>query len=164
MTTGSDDVLNMLEAINEKLERLSLEHKIGDPKRERELDDLRAEAREAMQAFSDLERAQATEDRLAIIFDELRKNTALAHKRLEYVEDTVGDRNGSAFPADPKILAEGKWLKGMLAGPPTEDVDPGLLMNAPRPRVRRGLDELAVAVLNTTSARETFKNVKGVKK
>lgn len=161
MTTGFEEVLkNKLAAINEKLDRMTLEQKIGDPKREQELDELRTETREAIEAFSDWERAQEAEGRLADVFEELRKYAALAHKRLEHVEKVVGDGNGPAFPADPEILAEGEWLKGMLAGPPTDDVAPQLLMKASRPRVQRGLDELAVGVLNTSSAKETLKRVK----
>ena len=37
---------------------------------------------------------------------------------------------GSAFEVDPKILAEGEWLKAMLAGPPEESPGPVFLRRA----------------------------------
>ena len=159
MTPRYEEITRRLEAVNERIERLALEQKIGDPKREQEIDALRDETAGLGRALADLDHTDDAESRLADIFEELRKTTALTDKRLAHVETKL-DRNGSTFAADPSVLAEGAWLKGMLAGPPTDDADPQLLMDAPRPRVRRGLDELAAAMFNTSSAQEGLKRLK----
>ena len=35
------------------------------------------------------------------------------------------------FVVDPELVAEGWWLSGMLAGPPSDDSDPRLLGDSP---------------------------------
>jgi hypothetical protein len=159
--TDFDDIRSDLDDLEGELENQRTQQEVGGPRRSQQLDDMLSTVQRLKERLRYLETKNDGDQRLAAVFDRLGQFTALAHARLEYMEETAGQRNGSAFPADPKVLAEGEWLRGMLAGPPTDDVAPQLFMRAPRPRVQRGLDQLAETLLRTTSAREVLKGHKG---
>jgi hypothetical protein len=144
-----DDVLSRLEEVLMRLERMSLEHKVVDPKREQELDALLEETRAIVREVHGWMAKHDDNRRFAQILEEIgksivttEKRLAVSEARLECVEDTAADRGGSAFKADPEIIAEGAWIVEQLAGPSPTGVDVRFLKDAHRSPVPPAVDLL----------------------
>jgi hypothetical protein len=158
---GPDDVRTKLDEVLARIERLNLQQMTVEPKRAQELQDLLDEARKLVEAAHAWQREQEDERRLAQLFEGLGQYTTAAHDRLSRSEERLerverlligGRRQG--FEADPEIVEEGEWLKGMLFGPTSDDSDPQLLKDARR--VRSARDALA-AELSQREAATTAK-------
>lgn len=71
---------------------------------------------------------------------------ALSNAQLAQLEQEIASDNGTAFPADPRVLAEGEFLRAQLGGiQSTEDPRP-LFKDAVPPVIPGGLDVLSLAV------------------
>ena len=159
-----DDILKALESAHESFERMSLEQKLPDPKREREFDKLRKATGEALEQAKELARRQRDDRHLARILREMHKsNTSLltaidanaattnellliSNARLTQLEQELVNGADAAFAADPNVLAEGEFLKAQLGGVQgTEDPRP-LFKDAILPPIVGGLDVLSLAV------------------
>jgi archaellum component FlaC len=156
----SDDVLSRLETVLTRLERMSVEHKVVDPKREQEVDALLDETREAVREIQAWKRQQETDERLAEVLEAIAKSTSTANERLEtseerlgHVENALEKRDRLPFKVDPEIDAEGTWLKARLAGPLVTTTHANLLKDGRREKVDSGLDLLRSELLEPADDR-----------
>lgn len=155
--TEPDDVLKTLGELKEELEHVNLQQMAQEPKKQKQLAGLIDSVNKAIAEVKASQRIEQSNELLVALFKEIRQQTAVANERLKYVEATLTGGNGSPFPAKKEILEEGEWLKGMLAGPPSDDVDPQLLKDAPRYEIPSGLSLLAqgLATTSKTSMKST---------
>jgi hypothetical protein len=133
----------------ERLERMSVEHKVVDPKREQEVDSLITMTRETVNEIQRWAHERERDERFMEFLDALGKSTAAAErrlatseKRLAQVEDVLSDRGEPLWTADPAIIAEGRFLADALAGPSPAGVDVKYLKDAPPPKPISGVDQL----------------------
>jgi hypothetical protein len=162
MTGGyeDDDVLRMLEALYEKLERLSVEQRLTGPRREQEVDELRSEFREAMRRVSELKRRPEDEARLAACFEAIDKNTARLLEAITQNTATTNNllaelvsKNGAPrFSAPTSVLREGEYLKTQLAIGRMGTEGPGRPFDEPQPAISSGLEVLAATLTKPTAS------------
>lgn len=150
--TGPEDFLNKLDELEAELANLNVQQKVVQPRTQEHLERLLGRARQVIEEFRTWQRSRSDEERLAAIVEQLREYTAIAHERLEHIEEFMHDGAGTTFPADPEVVAEGEWLKGMLAGPPSPANDPQLLKDAPIEEFPSGLGVLAEALFDQVQA------------
>jgi hypothetical protein len=161
VTMAYEDVLIMLEALHEKIERVSVEQKVVGPKREREVDELLREHREAIEAVKELMRRQRDEERLAALFGAIDENTARFLEAITENTTTTNDllaelvsKNGAPpFGAPKPVLEEGERLRARLGvggfgtqAPPERQ---------PVPAVPTGLEVLAATLAKPKASRKS---------
>jgi hypothetical protein len=129
-----EEVLARLEEAFSNLETLAVHQATAEPRRAREIEEAKSAVRAALDEIRDMEEAQESDERLAEVVEQLALFTRTAQrradaseKRLRRIERSTAPRTGSVFKANKKIVKEGKWLAGMLAGPPSPDRDLHLL-------------------------------------
>jgi hypothetical protein len=144
-----DDFLRSLEKVVARLERMSVEHKLDEWKGEQEVDLVLDETREILSEVHRWMRERGDEGRFVTLLDAIGRSTAAAEARLAmsevrlaHVEDMLADGDKTAFKADPKIIAEGEWLREQLAGPSPSHADVAYLKDAPRTRFVSSIDVL----------------------
>jgi hypothetical protein len=163
--TGPDEVLQKLEEVASGIEKLNLQQMTVEPKRTQELVDVLYGIKEAVEAARDWQREQRNEERLAALFAEFGKYTAAAHERLatsearlQEIEHAVVDGRRRRVRVKPEIIDEGKYLKGVLAGPPSDADDPQYLKDAARVPIKASIDVIADGLstrAKTTTAKTT---------
>jgi hypothetical protein len=164
VTVESNDVLNKLEAMIEKLEHMSVQQQASEPKRQRVVDDLIREAQDAVEHVVQWQRRRENEAQIAQAVDAIDKNTAtflraikentattnqlltIAEARISQIEQDIVGRDTSAFEADPSVLDEGRFLAAQLAGVEGTEGPGPLFKNAVLPVIPTGLEVLATAV------------------
>lgn len=164
-----DEIAQGLEEAQAELERAALEEEVPNKKRQAERTQARKKLADAAGRLKELERQRKTDSELAGALNQWNKSTkqlltaitantrttndllTISNARLAQVEQEIvtGSNNGTAFPADPKVLAEGEFLKAQLGGiQSTEDPRP-LFKDAATPALPGGLDVLSAAVCAT---------------
>jgi hypothetical protein len=165
VTVEHQDVLNKLEAMIEKLENLSLQQQTAGPKRQKVVDELLTEARDTIESVIRWQRRRENEAQIAELLEAIDNNTtkfleaintntettnnllAVSEVRLRQVERELAEQDGgSAFEADPAVLAEGQFLTAQLAGVQGTEGRGPLFKDAPVIRSPSGLEVLADAV------------------
>jgi hypothetical protein len=151
-----DDRLSKLEDAVERIERSVIAREGGrDP-----LDALAQHVEKIVGAFDDM-RAQAQEEskqsRFPTVLTDIRDNTAAtnilltaADERLKNIEGELADP-ADPFPADPAVLAEGRFLKAQLTGLEGTEGAATKFKDAPAPSTPSGFQVLADAVDDLTS-------------
>jgi hypothetical protein len=159
-----DEIAQGMEEAQAELERAALEEEVPDKKRQAERAQTRKKLADALARLRELERSRRQDSELAGALAQMNKGTkqllrainantkttndllAISNARLAQLEQEIVSGNDTAFPADPKVLAEGEFLKAQLGGiQSTEDPRP-LFKDAVPPVIPGGLDVLSVAV------------------
>jgi len=146
---------------------VALEEQLPNTKRERERARALKKTREALELAKDLARRQREESQFAGVLSEIHKSNkellaaitkntgatnkilATADTRLAHLEQSVTSNDGTAFPADPRVLEEGEFLRTHLIGL-LDTERPGPLFNdaVPQP-TPSGFDDLTSAICTT---------------
>jgi hypothetical protein len=159
-----DEIAQGIEEAQAELERAALEEELPNKKRQTELAQTRKKLADALARLRELERSRRHDGELAGALTHIDKGTkqllraitantkttnellAISNTQLAQLEQDIASSNGTAFEADPKVLAEGEFLKAQLGGiQSTEDPRP-LFKDAVPPVIPGGLDVLSVAV------------------
>jgi hypothetical protein len=164
VATEHQDVLNKLETIIEKLEHLSVQQQTSEPKRQKVVDELIREAQDAVEHIVQWQRKRENEAHLAELLETIDRNTTtflhainantattnelltVSEARLRQIEQELADSDGTAFEADPNVLAEGEFLKAQLTGVVGTEGPGPLFKDAPVVQRPSGLEVLAAAV------------------
>ena len=167
MTVEYQDVLGKLEAMIEKLENLSLQQQTTDPRRQKVVDELVREAKDAVENVVHWQRRRENDAQLAAFLEAIDRNTTtflqainantstthelitVSEARLRQVESDLTFQRGRAFAANPAVLAEGEFLKAQLAGVEGTERPGPLFKDAPVVQRPTGLEVLADAVNGT---------------
>jgi hypothetical protein len=159
-----DEIAEGIEEAQAELERAALEEELPNKKRQTELAQTRKKLADALARLRELERGRKHDGELAGALAHIDKGTkqllrainantkttneliAISNAQLAQLEQEIVSGNDTPFPADPKVLAEGEFLKAQLGGiQSTEDPRP-LFKDADPPVIPGGLDVLGVAV------------------
>jgi len=164
-----DEIAEGLEEAQAELERMALEEQLPNTKRQRERARALKKTGEALQLAKEVARRQRDESVFADVLSEIHKsnrdllaainkNTAATFKtlttvdtRLAHLEQSVTSNGGTSFPADPRVLEEGEFLRTHLTGL-LDTERPGPLFNdaVPQP-TPSGFDDLTAAICTTCS-------------
>lgn len=168
MASDYDEIAEGLEEAQTELERMALEEQLPTAKRQRERAKALKKTAEALALAKDLARRQQDESHFAGVLSEIHKsnkellaaitkNTAATNKilatadtRLAHLEQSVTSNDGgTAFPADPRVLEEGEFLRTHLTGL-LDTERPGPLFNdaVPQP-TPTGFDDITSAICTT---------------
>lgn len=161
MTMGYEDVLIMLQALHDKIERVSVEQKVVGPKRERQVDELLQEHREAIEAVKELMSRQEDEARLAALFEAMDENTERFLEAITENTTTTNDllaelvsKDGAPpFGAPKPVLEEGENLRARLGvgGFGTQALPKPQLV----PAIPSGLEVLAATLTKPKTSRKS---------
>ena len=170
MSSDYDEIAAGLEEAQAELERVALEEQLPNTKRERERARALKKTREALELAKEMARRQRDESQFAGALSQIHKSNrellaainkntaatnnilATADTRLAHLEQSVTTSNdGTAFPADPRVLEEGEFLRTQLTGL-LDTERPGPLFNdaVPQP-TPGGFDVLTSAICTTCS-------------
>lgn len=159
-----DEIKQAIEEAKGELERARVEDEV--PKKQRQAE--RVQTLEALTAalerLRELERSRRQDSELAEALRHMSKGTkellaainantkttnellAISNVRVTQLEQEIVSGNHTEFTADPRVLAEGEFLKAQLGGiQSTEDPRP-LFKDAVPPVIPGGLDVLSAAV------------------
>jgi hypothetical protein len=166
---GSDyeEIAERLAEAFADLERMALEEQLPDKERQRERASALKKMGEALAFAQEMARRQRAESQFAGVLHEIHtsnkellaainKNTAATNKilatadtRLAHLELSVTSNDGTAFPADPRVLEEGALLRTHLTGL-LDTERPGPLFNDALPQpTPGGFDDLTTAICTT---------------
>jgi hypothetical protein len=160
-----DDIVRGMEEAQAELEREALEDEIPNKRRQAERTQALKKLAYSSARLRELERRRTVDSELAGALTQMNKGTkqllaainantkttndllAISNARLAQVEqEIVSSDDGTAFPADPELIAEGLFLKTQLGGlQGTEDPRP-LFKAATPPVITPGLDVLSSSV------------------
>jgi hypothetical protein len=164
-----DEIAEGLEEAQAELERMELEEQLPNQKRQRERSRALKKTRDALELAKDNARRQRDERQFAGVLSEIHKsnkqllaaitkNTAATNRilatadtRLAHLEQSVTSNDGTAFPADPRVLEEGEFLRTHLTGL-LDTERPGPLFNdaVPQP-TPGGFDDITSVICTTCS-------------
>ena len=160
-----DEIAQGMEEAQAELEREALEDEVPNKRRQAERARALKKLADSSARLRELERRRTVDSEFAGALTEMNKSTkqllvainantkttndllAISNARLAQVEQEIlSSDNGTPFPADPELIAEGAFLKAQLSGlQGTEDPRP--LFKAATPAVvTPGLDVLASSV------------------
>jgi hypothetical protein len=160
-----DEIAKGMEEAQAELERAALEDEIPNKARQTERARAMKKLADSFARLRELERHRTVDSELAGALTQINKSTkqllaainantkttndllVISNARLAQLEqEIVSSDNGTAFPADPQLIAEGAFLKAQLGGlQGTEDPRP-LFKDATPAVVTPGLDVLSSSV------------------
>ena len=159
-----DEIAQGMEEAQAELERAALEDEVPNTKRQTERTRTLKKLTDSLARLRELERSRRHDGELADALTHIDKGTkqllrainantkktndllAISNTQLAQLEQEIVTGDGTAFPADPKVLAEGEFLRAQLGGiQSTEDPRP-LFKDAVPPVIPGGLDVLSLAV------------------
>jgi hypothetical protein len=129
-----DEIARGMEAAQAELERAALEDEVPDKKRQAERAQTLKKLADALARLRELERSRRQDSELAGALTQMSKGTkqlldainantkttndllAMSNARLAQLEQDIVSGNDTAFPADPRVLEEGRFLKAQLGG------------------------------------------------
>jgi hypothetical protein len=140
----------LLEAAEERASHMEVEKAAPDPGKERDakgLEEIRRYVDEALAALASYEHGEHAATRLVKALKQSTTTIVGAmNQNAEQIGAVLGDQGGTAFEADPAILAEGEFLKAQLTGVVGTEGGGPLFKDAPTTLPISGLDLLADAV------------------
>jgi hypothetical protein len=159
-----EEIAQGMEEAQAELERAALEEELPNKKRQTELEQARKKLADGLARLRELERSRKQNGELAGALAHIDKGTkqllrainantkttndllTISNTQLAQLEHDIVSGNGTAFEADPRVLAEGEFLKAQLGGiQSTEDPRP-LFQDAVPPLIPGGFDVLSDAV------------------
>lgn len=172
MGSDYDEIEEGLEEARAEFERMALEEQLPNTKRQRERASALKKMGEALAFAQEMARRQRDESRFAGVLSEIHKSNkellaainkntaatnsilATADKRLAHLELSVTSNDGTAFPADPRVLEEGVLLRTHLTGL-LDTERPGPLFNdaVPLP-TPSGFEDLTSVICTTCALTE----------
>ena len=123
-----------MEEAQAELERAALEDEVPNKKRQAERAHTLKKLADALARLRELERSRRQDSELAGALTQMNKGTkqllaainantkttndllAMSNARLAQLEQEIVSGNDTAFPADPKVLEEGEFLRAHLGG------------------------------------------------
>jgi hypothetical protein len=143
-------VRKALERANEAASHLEVRKVAPDPAKEREVAEIDEIRRQTERALTELDAFEHGRHSAAQIVQALTQSTATIVAAMKANADQLGsvfaDQGGTAFDADPAVLAEGEFLKAQLTGVVGTEGGSPLLKDAPTTLPPGGLDLLTDAV------------------
>lgn len=159
-----DEIAKGMEEAQAELERAALEEEVPNKARQTERARALKKLGDSFARLRELERHRTVDSELAGALTQINKSTkqllaainantkttndllTISNARLAQLEQEIVSNDGTAFPADPQLIAEGAFLKAQLGGlQGTEDPRP-LFKDATPAVVTPGLDVLSSSV------------------
>ena len=163
-TSEYDEIAQGMEDAQAELERAALEEEIPNKKRQAERAKTLKKLADSLARLREVEGTRKHESELAGALTHFDRGTkqllrainantkktndllAVSNAQLAQLEQEIVSGDDTAFAADPRVLAEGEFLKAQLGGiQSTEDPRP-LFKDAVPPVIPSGLDVLSDAV------------------
>jgi len=162
-----DEIAQGMEEAQAELEREALEEELPNKRRQTERARALKKLADSSARLRELERRRRVDSELADALTQMNKSTkqllaainantkttndllAISNARLAQLEQEIVSGSDTPFPADPKVLAEGEFLKTQLSGiQGTEEPRP-LFKDAPVTAVVGGFDLITSTVCAT---------------
>jgi hypothetical protein len=151
----------LLETAEELASHMEVAKAAPDPGKERDAKDLEQIRRTVDEALAELASYQHGEHAATRIVKALEQSTTTIvgamNANAEQLGEVLSDQGGTAFEADPAVLAEGEFLKAQLTGVEGTEGRGPLFKDAPTTLPIGGLDLLADAVSEPSTTYQAAK-------